>query len=95
MPSLSLKYRDAFPACEGRAYLNCAAVAPGSTRVKAAVGTWLDHHLASGNLDSAQWWARVAEVRARTAELIGAAPEEIALIKSTSHGLAMLAEGLH
>ena len=94
MPSLSHAYRGAFPACEGRVYLNCAAVAPGSTRVRAAINDWLDDHVARGNMASQDWWARVAEVRARTAELIGAAPEEIAFVKSTSHGLAMVAEGL-
>ena len=94
MPSLSLKYRDAFPACEGRAYLNCAAVAPGSARVQAAINAWLDDHTAQGNMGSKEWWARTAEVRARTAELIGASPEELAFVKSTSHGLALVAEGL-
>ena len=94
MPSLSDEYRGAFPACEGRAYLNCAAVAPGSTRVRAAINAWLDDHVARGNTASQHWWARAAEVRARTAELVGAAPGEIAFVKSTSHGLAMVAEGL-
>ena len=94
MPSLSVKYRDMFPACEGRAYLNCAAVAPGSTRVRAAINAWLDDHVTQGNSGSAHWWARAVEVRARTAELVGASPEEIAFVKSTSHGLAMVAEGL-
>ena len=74
MPSLSHEYRDAFPACEGRAYLNCAAVAPGSTRVRAAIAAWLDDHIARGNTASQHWWERAAEVRVRTAELIGAAP---------------------
>ena len=94
MPSLSLKYRSAFPACDRGAYLNCAAVAPGSSLVRAAVNTWLDDHVANGNSASSQWWERVAEARARTAELIGAAPEEIAFVKSTSHGLSMVAGGL-
>ena len=94
MSSLSFEYRDAFPACADRAYLNCAAVAPGSTRVRTAINAWLDDHVAQGNTGSKHWWARVAEVRARTAELIGAAPEEIAFVKSTSHGLALVAEGL-
>ena len=94
MPSLSLKYRGAFPACEDRAYLNCAAVAPGSTHVRTAVNAWLDDHAAHGNMASDPWWARVAEVRARIAALIGASPGEIAFVKSTSHGLAMVAEGL-
>ena len=94
MPSLSLGYRDAFPACEGRAYLNCAAVAPGSTRVRAAINAWLDDHVIQGNMASGQWWERAAEARARTAALIGASPEEIAFVRSTSHGLAMVAEGL-
>ena len=94
MPSLSTTYRHEFPACASRAYLNCAAVAPGSTRVRAAINTWLDDHVAHGSMASAHWWARTAEVRARTAELVGAAPEEIAFVRSTSHGLAMVAEGL-
>ena len=94
MPSLSLTYRQAFPACANRAYLNCAAVAPGSTRVRSAINAWLDDHVAQGSMASAHWWARVAEVRARVAELVGAAPEEIAFVKSTSHGLAMVAEGV-
>ena len=94
MPSLSTTYRHEFPACANRAYLNCAAVAPGSTRVRAAINTWLDDHVARGSMASAHWWARTAEVRARTAELVGAAPEEIAFVRSTSHGLAMVAEGL-
>ena len=94
MPSPSLEYRNAFPACEGRAYLNCAAIAPGSTRVRAAVGAWLDDHVAHGNMASTHWWARAAEVRARVAELVGASPGEIAFVKSTSHGLALVAEGL-
>ena len=94
MPSLSLTYRQEFPACADRAYLNCAAVAPGSTRVRSAINGWLDDHVAQGNMGSVHWWARVAEVRARVAELAGAAPEEIAFVKSTSHGLALVAEGL-
>ena len=94
MPSLSLKHRHAFPACADRTYLNCAAVAPGSTRVRAAINAWLDDHVAHGSMASTHWWERVAQVRARTAELVGAAPEEIAFVKSTSHGLAMVAEGL-
>ena len=94
MPSLSLTYRQSFPACADRAYLNCAAVAPGSTRVRSAINAWLDDHVAQGSMASAHWWTRVAEVRARVAELVGAAPEEIAFVKSTSHGLALVAEGL-
>ena len=94
MPSLSTTYRHEFPACANRAYLNCAAVAPGSTRVRAAINDWLDDHVARGSMASAHWWTRTAEVRARTAELVGAAPDEIAFVRSTSHGLAMVAEGL-
>ena len=94
MPSLSLKYRSAFPACEDSAYLNCAAVAPGSTRVRSAIADWLDDHVARGSMGSSAWWARAAEARARTAELIGASPGEIAFVKSTSHGLALVAEGI-
>ena len=94
MPSLSEKYRGAFPACEERTYLNCAAVAPGSARVRAAINAWLDDHVAQGNMGSSAWWERAARARARTADLIGAAASEVAFVKSTSHGLATVAEGL-
>ena len=94
MSSLSLKYRSAFPACERHAYLNCAAVAPGSTYVRAAINDWLDDHVLNGSSASDGWWERAHEARARTAELIGASPDELAFVKSTSHGLAMVAEGL-
>ena len=94
MPSLNTTYRHEFPACANRAYLNCAAVAPGSTRVRAAINTWLDDHVAHGSMGSAQWWERAAEVRTRTAELVGATPGEIVFVRSTSHGLAMVAEGI-
>ena len=36
MPPPSTRYRSTFPACEGRTCLDCAAVAPGSTRVRVA-----------------------------------------------------------
>lgn len=94
MPSLSEKYRGAFPACEERTYLNCAAVAPGSARVQAAINAWLADHVAQGNMGSSAWWERAARTRARTAELIGASASEVAFVKSTSHGLATVAEGL-
>ncbi len=94
MAPLSPQYRSAFPACADRAYLDCAAVAPGSTRVRAAVNAWLDDHVAQGRTGSEHWWARVAEVRARIAGLVGASPEEIAFVRSTSHGLALVAEGI-
>ncbi len=94
MPSLSTTYRQAFPVCTDHTYLNCAAVAPGSATVRAAINAWLDDHIAHGNMASAAWWERAAEVRARTAELVGASAEEIVFVRSTSQGLGLVAEGL-
>jgi selenocysteine lyase/cysteine desulfurase len=40
------------------------------------------------------WEARTENTRRLAARMIGAAPEEIALVRNTSHGLGLVAEGL-
>lgn len=40
------------------------------------------------------WSQRIEQVRQKAAQLIGASPEEVAFVKSTSHGLNHVAQGL-
>jgi cysteine desulfurase/selenocysteine lyase len=77
-------------------YLNHAAVAPWPLPTAAAVKAFADENARQGSKDYALWLRREMELRQRLAELIQApSSEEIALLKSTSEGLSVIAYGLH
>lgn len=86
--------RSEFPALARRVYLNHAGVAPTSTRTAAAVARWVDDLVQNGIENELQWEAEADRVRASCARLIGAAEDEIAFVRNTSHGLGLVAEGL-
>ena len=88
------QYRGLFPITQSCHYLNHAAVAPTSTRVRDAVKAWVDDLAANGMSNLLDWVRGVREARAVAARLLGASPDEIAMVRSTSHGLGMFAEGL-
>jgi cysteine desulfurase/selenocysteine lyase len=87
-------YRDLFPVTRSLHYLNHAAVSPTSTRVRDAVQAWLCDLADHGMEHIGEWVARERETRALAAKLVGAAPDEIAFVRSTSHGLGAIAEGI-
>jgi selenocysteine lyase/cysteine desulfurase len=87
-------YRSEFPVTDNLTYLNHAGVAPTSIRVRDAVSGWLDRYVARGILDEEGWEETAEACRARYASLIGAVPDEIAFVRNTSNGLALVAEGL-
>jgi selenocysteine lyase/cysteine desulfurase len=87
-------YRSEFPVTERMVYFNHAGVAPTSVRVRDAVTHWFDRHIARGILDEEGWEETAEACRARFAGLIGASPDEIAFVRNTSNGLALIAEGL-
>jgi selenocysteine lyase/cysteine desulfurase len=87
-------YRKVFPVCETLVYLNHAGVAPTSIRVRDAVTDWFDRHVARGILYEEGWEQTAEACRARFASLIGASADEIAFVRNTSNGLALVAEGL-
>ena len=67
-------YRELFPVTRTCHYLNHAAVAPTSTRVREAVQAWVND-LCNHGMDHVADWARdEREVRARAAKLLGASP---------------------
>ncbi|HEX7597867.1 MAG TPA: aminotransferase class V-fold PLP-dependent enzyme [Polyangia bacterium] len=88
------RFRSCFPVGDRCHYLNHAGVGPTSTRVRQAVLAWLDDLAANGVINLADWLRREREVRALAGRLIGAEPDEIAFVRSTSHGLSAFAEGL-
>jgi len=86
--------RDEFPATRELVYLNHAAVAPLSARARDRICEWADDMARRGNVAEGRWYGEIEKVRAQSAALIGADPAEIALLKNTSEGLSLVAEGL-
>ena len=89
------QYRNLFPITADTAYLNHAAISPLSTKVTDAIREHLQAR-SSGPIDVFQ---EVMDEKSRLknniAELIGARPEEIALVSNTSEGLNWLVNGLN
>jgi cysteine desulfurase / selenocysteine lyase len=76
-------------------YLNHAAVAPWPRRAVAAVTRFAQANGRRGAADYPSWLATEQRLRERLADLLQApSPQDIALIKNTSEGLSILAQGL-
>lgn len=88
------EYRDLFPITRTCHYLNHAAVSPTSTRVRDAVNAWMDDLTLHGMTNVADWVRRERDIRASAARILGASADEIAFVRSTSHGLGTFAAGI-
>ena len=86
-------YRAEFPVTHEWAYLNHAAVAPLPQRVVDTVCAFL-HARQMGDMALVDWPPATEEARGLAARLLGAVPEEIAFINSTSDGLNLAANVL-
>lgn len=76
-------------------YLNHAAVSPWPRRTVEAAQRFAAENGTTGSKQYMHWLATEARLRERLADLIGAAsPADIALAKSTSEALSMVAQGL-
>jgi selenocysteine lyase/cysteine desulfurase len=95
LETLAARYRDEFPVTKQLIYLNHAAVAPLSRRTAAAMKNLSDDVMDFGSLHYDRWMECYAGLRGAAAKLIGAAPEEIAIVKNTSEGIATVAFGLN
>ena len=89
-----MNYRDQFPVTKTLIYLNHAAVAP-LARPAAEAMKWLaDDALVNGSLNYQKWLDAYQGLRNAAARLVNGSPEEIALMKNTSEGIATIAMGL-
>jgi cysteine desulfurase / selenocysteine lyase len=87
-------YRDEFPVTKNLIYVNHAAVSP-LCRPSAEAMKWqADDACQNGSLHYDVWMECFAGLRAATAKLINGTPEEIAIVKNTSEGIATVALGL-
>ena len=76
-------------------HLNHAGVSPWPKRAAEAVARFAAENASQGSLDYGRWLATEQSLRVRLARLIGAAsPADIALTKSTSEALSIVAYGL-
>lgn len=90
------EYRREFPITERFIYLNHAGVAPTSLRFIEAVEGWLRSQASEGAGPNTfeEWRFRAEQCRRRFAGLVGCSPDEVAIVRNTSHGLGLVAEGI-
>ena len=94
MSDALLSLQAAFDRVPPLIYFNHAACAPLAGPVAAAMSGFMDEASRQGSVGFAAWLERREATRAAAARLLGAAPGEVALTTSTSHGLLTVAEGL-
>lgn len=90
-----VNFRELFPVTQNLVYFNHAAVGPLSIRASEAMNRHAADQRDFGALHWRDWYAEIDRVRESAARLIGANPNEIAILKNTSEGLSFVAEGLH
>ena len=87
------QFRAQMPVCKNWAYFDHAAVSPLPAPTAEAVIAWARDQSENGVACWQKCKARVEVLRTMVARLIGAAPEEIALVRSTTEGITFVAEG--
>lgn len=81
------------PVSERWAYFDHAAVAPLSAPAHAAIMAWADDAARHGDTTWNGWSELVERTRRTAAAMLGALPEEIALVPNTTAGINLVAEG--
>lgn len=94
-PALHTRYANSFPVKERLVYLNHAAVAPLCRPAAEAMKRLADDACLYGSLHYSDWLAAYDAFRVAAAKLINASPGEIAMVKNTSEGIAIIAAGLN
>lgn len=87
-------FRARMPVTRRWAYFDHAAVAPLCGPAQAAMIEWADDLADNGDADWGRWRKRIETVRSHAAKLVGAKTSEIALIRNTTEGVNLVAEGI-
>ncbi|HZZ28418.1 MAG TPA: aminotransferase class V-fold PLP-dependent enzyme [Pirellulales bacterium] len=88
-----LEFRRQMPIAGRWAYFDHAAVSPLPAPACEAVTHWLAEAAEQGGTAWPNWDRRLQQVRTHAAKMIGAEPEEIALLHNTTEGINLVAEG--
>jgi selenocysteine lyase/cysteine desulfurase len=83
-----------FPIREHALYLDHAAVCPLPTAVAEAMRQRITEQQETGYENHREWANNHLSCRHFGSQLIGCAPEDVSLVRSTSEGLSLIAEGL-
>lgn len=86
--------RAQMPAAQKYAYFDHAAMSPLPQPAADAFQKWLAEAVEIGNPVWGDWVKGVETMRATAAQMIGAHPDEIALVNNTTGGIGLIAEGL-
>ncbi len=81
------------PVARRWAYFDHAAVSPLPARSHKALLRWAEQACEHGDIYWPTWAERAEDLRRSAAQMLGATPEEIALVRSTSEGVNLVAEG--
>lgn len=88
------RIRDFFPVAQRLIYCNHAAVSPLATPTRQAMERTIAEVNEFGALHWKDWATAIEAARNGMAALVGAQAAELALVKNTSEGLSILAQGL-
>jgi selenocysteine lyase/cysteine desulfurase len=95
MPDLVLAdQRSRFAVDDAVAYFNTAGLSPMLHAVRAAAIEALERRSKPWTISNTQWFGDVEELRSRIARLLGVTAGAVALVPSTSYGLAAVARNL-
>lgn len=87
------RLRSQMPAAQRWAYFDHAAMSPLPRPTAEAFQKWLAEAVEIGNPVWPDWVKGVEEMRVTAARMIGADPDEIALVGNTTAGISLVAEG--
>jgi len=90
---LASRFRDQFPVTQNLIYLNHAAVAPLCKPAADAIRALSDDAETWGSFHYDKWMACYDGFRREFATLVNGSPEEIAIVKNTSEGIATVQMG--
>src|SRR5690606_8569790 len=85
--------RQQMPVVRKWAYFDHAAVAPLPEPARVAVHEWADHFTENGVIDWNRWRQKIERLRELAAMRLRADQSEIALIRNTTEGISLVAEG--
>src|SRR5580700_5388363 len=86
-------FRSDMPVAGRWAYFDHAAVGALSGPAGQAIDAWNKDATANGTAFYSGWMRQLNEARQRSAQLLGATTEEIALVPNTTAGIGLVAEG--
>ncbi|MCA9101808.1 MAG: aminotransferase class V-fold PLP-dependent enzyme [Planctomycetales bacterium] len=88
-----LDVRQQIPVTDRWAYFDHAGVAPLPAPARDRLKAWADDAAESGDVNWSRWHRAVGNLRNLAAALITAEPDELAVVRNTTEGLSLVAEG--